>query len=75
MRTIVVRRTTSCWIADCGDTDDAENIRQLFGTTTLPLPFTPDAPLSLVRSTIQAQNPGYQIREESMSCRATKSLK
>jgi hypothetical protein len=39
-----------------------EHIKPLFGTTTLPLPFTLDAPVDVVLADMQTRFPGAFVR-------------
>ena len=47
-----------CW---CVRMVDNAEILELFGTDTLPLPFTPEATLEQVLESVQARNPEAEV--------------
>ena len=57
----VIRRTLTGWTLDMRDAPDAADIQRLFGTTTLPMPFTVHADEQTVRQAAERQNPGVVI--------------
>jgi hypothetical protein len=59
--TITLIHTSSAWLVDFSQTDDAGNMRHLFGTCILPTPFTGSASYEMVRARIQQKNPGFDV--------------
>lgn len=57
MHTIILSRTEQGWVARHSDPE----IRRLFGTETLPTPFTATASPEMVHHEIQSLNPGARI--------------
>lgn len=62
MNRITLRRDLQAraWVATW-EGSEADAIRRLFGTTTLPTGFTPLAEPETVVAAIQAKNPGYVV--------------
>jgi hypothetical protein len=49
------------WMLDHRDDPSAFNVRALFDTTVIPMPFRATAPEALVRDTLARKNPGVII--------------
>ena len=58
-KTITLSVGPNCWLATF---DNDAGIISLFGTDTLPTPFTPLANRSQVIAAIQAKNPEHTVR-------------
>ena len=58
MKNIILSQTPNCWVAQFVND---ENIKQLFGTDTIPTPFLPTMSASAVKEKIQKQNPDHHI--------------
>ena len=60
MNKIIISKNESCYIATF--TGDKENqIRDLFGSNSLPTPFTPAANPQEVKNTMQKNNPDAEV--------------
>lgn len=47
--------------ADYSSTDEADDMRRLFGTTIIPTAFTANADPTMVQAEIQRLNPQYDV--------------
>jgi hypothetical protein len=61
MNTIILSRSSTCWVADFSATDKAAEVRRLFGRARLPTAFDPEAHPARVTAEIQRLNPGARI--------------
>lgn len=59
--TILIHLGEQGWLATYAG-PHAKRIGDLFGTMTIPLPYTARAPLETVVSEIQARNPGVIVK-------------
>ena len=60
MTTITLYRNTTGWLAQWTG-DGARQIRELFGTDTLPLPYTSQARPLTVLAEVQERNPEVRV--------------
>ena len=49
------------WVAEFAETSEAATIRELFGTTILPMPFTVRAERDRIVAEVEALNPGCVV--------------
>ena len=55
-------RTPTGWVVDWADTEEANEIRELFnGTTTLPSGWTAKADAAVVQRSLEELNPGFEV--------------
>lgn len=59
--TIQVVPAGDCWCADWSNTNQAEQVMQLFGTTLIPTAFTRLADAQTVATHIARLNPTYTV--------------
>jgi hypothetical protein len=64
-----IYRDGNSWMLDHADDPSAADVKHLFGTTVLPMPFTARAEEAMVLAALTAQNPGVIItRGEDRNC-------
>jgi len=60
METITLMEMNGCWVAVFSDESHA--IKELFGTNTLPTPFSAEQGHEIVQEYIQARNPDKIVK-------------
>ena len=60
--TIIVFRTTTCYVVDFVNTPLKHRTYRLYGTTVVPTNFTRDANPADVLKAVKASNPEYEVR-------------
>jgi hypothetical protein len=61
MGTIRLYQAADVWMADFSGAHDAAEIRDLFGTTALPTPYSARILSSVVQDAVRRKNPGYRV--------------
>ena len=61
MKTLRLKKGPDAWYVDFAETEQAARIRDLFGTTVIPTPFTASADAARVISAVAKLNPGYAV--------------
>lgn len=56
--TLIASEVTNTWCAQF----EGDNTKELFGTDTLPTPYTLAMPVSEILRRIKARNPEYRVR-------------
>jgi hypothetical protein len=59
--TLVLVIVNGFWVADFIETSEAARIKQLFGSTMVPMPYTAEANREDVIAIAQKQNPQYKV--------------
>lgn len=58
---LVIVQGPDAWYADFARTPEADKMRELFGDTKVPTPFTPTYPAADVLRVVARHNPGYDV--------------
>lgn len=58
MHTIDIYRNRTGWIADFANATCRDEVERALGTTEVPTPFTPAAPVAKVIAALEKRNPG-----------------
>jgi hypothetical protein len=61
LRHAIIYRQGGVWMLDCASDPSAANVRALFETTVLPMPYTAIYPEEQVRARLAERNPGILI--------------